>query len=202
MQLWILCSLPIIAALIGYVTNYLAVKMLFHPREKVKILFLEIQGIFPKRQEVLGERLGEVVARELVSIEDITAKIKEVSQSDAMTEAMDEHLEHLIRKKLPEMFPMMAMFLNDEMVEKIKGAFASELLQMTDQFTDKMSEDLKESLHIQSMVKDKVVQFSSEKLEAILFEIMKKEFQFIEILGGVLGFVIGSVQAGIVYFGN
>lgn len=202
MQNWILFLLPFIAAIIGYATNYVAVKMLFHPRKKIKLLFFEIQGIFPKRQEVLGQRLGEVVARELVSVDDITLKIKDAARSDTVIEAIDEHLEKVIRNKLPEMFPMMSMFLNDELIAKIKGVFREEILNMTEHFTSKMSEDLKQNLDIEGIVKEKVSNFSSDKLEAILFQIMSKEFRFIEIIGGVLGFFIGIVQVGLVYWSN
>jgi uncharacterized membrane protein YheB (UPF0754 family) len=43
-------------------------------------------------------------------------------------------------------------------------------------------------------VREKVESFSSDKLEDMLFSIMKKEFRFIEIVGGVLGFFIGLLQ--------
>ena len=55
--------LPFIAALIGWVTNFLAIKMLFHPRKEIKILFLSIQGIFPKRQNELADKIGDLVAK-------------------------------------------------------------------------------------------------------------------------------------------
>ena len=51
----ILLLLPIIAALIGWSTNYLAVKMLFHPRLPLRIMGFSIQGVFPKRQKQLAD---------------------------------------------------------------------------------------------------------------------------------------------------
>ena len=44
---WTWCLLPVIAAAIGWGTNYLAVRMLFHPREERCILGLRVQGVFP-----------------------------------------------------------------------------------------------------------------------------------------------------------
>lgn len=44
---------PVICALIGWFTNFLAVKMLFHPHKPIKIGPFTIQGIFPKRQSWL-----------------------------------------------------------------------------------------------------------------------------------------------------
>jgi len=61
-------TLPFIAAIIGWFTNFLAVKMLFYPREKIKILFFELQGVFPKRQELLAVRIGKLVADDLLSV--------------------------------------------------------------------------------------------------------------------------------------
>lgn len=46
---------------------------------------------------------------------------------------------------------------------------------------------------------EKVKNFSSDKLEEILYSIMKKEFVFIEIIGAVLGFLIGVIQILITY---
>jgi len=42
-----------------------------------------------------------------------------------------------------------------------------------------------------------VSSFSSDKLEEILQSVMSKEFRFIEVIGGVLGFVIGLIQMGL-----
>ena len=49
------------------------------------------------------------------------------------------------------------------------------------------------------MVREKVSSFSSDKLEEILFAIMKREFRFVELVGAVLGFLIGSVQLAITW---
>jgi uncharacterized membrane protein YheB (UPF0754 family) len=49
-------------------------------------------------------------------------------------------------------------------------------------------------LDVREVVRDKVLAVSSDKLEQLLFELMKKEFRFIEWVGAVLGFTIGCIQ--------
>jgi uncharacterized membrane protein YheB (UPF0754 family) len=44
------------------------------------------------------------------------------------------------------------------------------------------------------MVREKVANFSSDKLEDILQGVMKREFRFVEAIGGVFGFLIGVAQ--------
>lgn len=51
-----------------------------------------------------------------------------------------------------------------------------------------------DAVDIESAIASKVFNFSSDKLEEILISIMKKEFRFVEISGGILGFIIGLVQ--------
>jgi uncharacterized membrane protein YheB (UPF0754 family) len=53
---------------------------------------------------------------------------------------------------------------------------------------------LKGELDLEHIVYNKVSAFSSDKLESILYQIMSKEFRFVELIGAVIGFIIGLVQ--------
>ena len=197
---WILLLLPFIAALIGWMTNYIAVKMLFHPKEPKNFLGITFHGVFPKRQHALAEKLGQLVADELFSISDVSAKIKEFATSDEAMNEVGKRIEMTIRNKLVQAFPMLAMFLSDEMVEKVTGLFKNELKDFLSATSQGMGEKLEENLNVQEMVKERVNAFSSQKLEELLNQLMKKEFKFIELVGAILGFFIGCIQLGISFF--
>ncbi|HBF44351.1 MAG TPA: DUF445 domain-containing protein, partial [Clostridiales bacterium] len=65
---------PIIGAIIGYVTNYIAVKMLFRPYKQKRIGKLKIPftpGIIPKRQPQIAKAVGKAVGENLFTEEDI-----------------------------------------------------------------------------------------------------------------------------------
>ena len=197
---WLLFLLPLIAALIGWMTNYIAVKMLFHPKEPKKIVGITFHGVFPKRQNVLAKKLGQLVADELFSVSDVSAKIKEFATSDEAMNEVGKRIEMTIRNKLVQAFPMLAMFLTDEMVEKVTGLFKNELKDFLSATSQGMGEKLEENLNVEAMVKERVNAFSSEKLEKLLNQLMKKEFKFIELVGAILGFLIGCLQLVISLF--
>ncbi len=197
---WLLFLLPLIAALIGWMTNYIAVKMLFHPKEPKKIVGITFHGVFPKRQNILAEKLGQLVADELFSVSDVSAKIKEFATSDEAMNEVGKRIEMTIRNKLVQAFPMLAMFLTDEMVEKVTGLFKNELKDFLSATSQGMGEKLEENLNVEAMVKERVNAFSSEKLEKLLNQLMKKEFKFIELVGAILGFLIGCLQLVISLF--
>ncbi len=187
-------TLPIIAAITGWITNYLAIKMLFHPKKKVKLLFFSIQGIFPKRQHLLAERLGRVVSKELFSFQDIKDRFTSTSTAIEINKVLDEKLEDFLDVKLKSTMPMLAMFLNKDSKAKIKDTLHLEFQNILPDILNKYSDKLERDIDIEEIVAQKVSAFSSDKLEQILVSIMKKEFKLIEILGGVLGFMIGIIQ--------
>lgn len=69
---------PIMGTVIGYGTNYLAVKMLFRPRNEVKILGHTLPftpGAIPKGKPRLAKAIGNVVGNTLITQDDIKEKL-------------------------------------------------------------------------------------------------------------------------------
>ena len=190
--------LPILAALIGWITNYLAIKMLFHPHQPKKILGLTFQGVFPKRQAQIAEKLGDLVANELFSMKDVAQKIEDLSTQPEALEEVGKRIEQTIRGKLISAFPMLSMFLSDEMIEKVTSLFKGELEDFLRVSSQGLAVKMEESVDIQNLVREKVQAFSSNKIEELLLGFMEQEFRFIEKIGAVLGFLIGCIQVFLV----
>ena len=72
-----------------------------------------------------------------------------------------------------------------------------EIALLLPEIINQYTESLSKKIDIEKMVTEKVSNFSSDKLEEILQSVMSKEFRFIEVIGGVLGFVIGLIQMGL-----
>jgi len=194
----LLFLLPLIAALIGWATNYLAIKMLFHPREPKKILGLSFQGVFPKRQNQIAEKLGTLVANELFSMKDIGQRIEELSTQPEAMEEVGKRIEKTIRGKLISAFPMLSMFLSDDMIEKVTNLFKGELEDFMKASASGLAVKMEDSIDVEALVREKVSTFSSDKVEELLIGFMEQEFRFIEKIGAVLGFFIGCVQVALV----
>ena len=94
--------------------------------------------------------------------------------------------------------PMVAMFMNSDLADKIKKSLAQSLSEAIPHLVDMLGEKLDDAVDIHEIVRKKVESFSSDKLEEILFSIMTKEFRFIEVIGAVLGFFIGVVQVALI----
>ncbi|SVE16470.1 uncharacterized protein METZ01_LOCUS469324, partial [marine metagenome] len=158
-----------------------------------------IQGIFPKRQKAFAEKLGAVVANELFSIKEVTSKLIEKSDSQ---EVLNE-IRNGIRAAIDEFMEKNLALANFLVSDKMKWDIAH---QMTEVFrpqlrrlAKRMSREIENDMDVETIVREKVANFSSDKLEEILFAIMKREFRFVEMVGAVLGFLIGSGQLAITW---
>jgi len=196
---WTWLLLPVIAAAIGWGTNHLAVRMLFHPREERRILGLRVQGVFPKRQQALAEKLGQLVARELFSMEDVRRHLQGDEFVAHVTKVIETKVDEFLQNNLMEAIPMAAMFLGSDMVDKIKHSLVECLARAVPELGELFIGHLEKNMDVEAVVREKVAAFSSDKLEEMLLGIMQREFRFIEGVGAVLGFVIGLAQLGILW---
>ncbi|TAE17029.1 MAG: DUF445 family protein [Bacteroidetes bacterium] len=189
-----LLLLPVISAFIGWFTNWVAIKMLFHPQKPVKFLGITVQGVFPKNQAKFAQNLGRMVSNELLSFADIEAKITNPANLQKVMPLVETHIDDFLRKKLAESMPVISMFIGDKTIEQLKMVFMAELQTLFPQLLGNYMQQLQTDLDLEKIVTEKVAAFSTQKLEALLVQIIAKEFRFIEILGGILGFIIGVFQ--------
>ena len=86
--------LTIVGALIGWITNILAIKLLFRPLKPIKIPFTPfvILGLIPKRRAELAKVIGEVVAHELISVDEML--------EEAIRDEDLQHIKGYVKRKI------------------------------------------------------------------------------------------------------
>lgn len=95
---------------------------------------------------------------------------------------------------------MIAMFLNESALNKIKDAIKGSIMENKDQIIGMLFETLEKNVDFKEIIVEKVDGFSLEELERITFSLAKKELKHIEIIGAILGGLIGVVQFVITVF--
>ena len=194
-----LCLSTVICAFIGWITNFIAIKMLFHPRRPVQVGSLTVQGIFPKRQKALAMNLAAVIEGELLSHDDIRQAMQRPEFSARLKERILDGFSEFLSTRLGGLNPMIAMFLDGPMMEKVKGLLDKELDRIVPGLLETATGELENSLDFRRIIQDKIENLSMERLEILLMSIMAREFRFIEVVGAVLGAFIGLIQ-GLLFF--
>ena len=184
----------------GWITTWIAIKMLFHPRKPIKILGLTIQGIFPKNQRLIAEKLGQVVGKELLSFDEIEQKVTNPENLQKLRPDIEHHIDNFLRNKLKDVFPMLSMLIGEKTILQLKDAFLLELESLFPVLMKGYMAKLEKDLDLEKIVTEKVASFSTQKLEDILNQITKKEFTFLEFVGGFFGFIIGLIEIAVAIF--
>jgi len=76
-DLW-LWAVPLVSAGIGYVTNWVAIRMLFRPHEEKRVLNVRVPftpGLIPRRRDDLARSIGRSVRRYLLTQEAVSARL-------------------------------------------------------------------------------------------------------------------------------
>jgi uncharacterized membrane protein YheB (UPF0754 family) len=193
---WWFYTIPFISAFIHWLTIWMALKLLFHPRRPKRILGFTMQGVFPKRQRQIAESLGRIVGQELLSFGDIEKAITDPENVQRILPQVEQHVDHFLRNKLKETMPMIAMFIGDKTISQLKTVFMKELEELFPVIMKNYVTHLREDLDLEKMVVEKIAGFSNDRLETMLNEFLTKEFRFVEVIGAVLGFLIGLLQIG------
>lgn len=186
--------LIVIGSMIGWVTNYIAIKMLFRPYKEINLGIFKIQGLIPKRRHEIGISLADTIQKELISIDDIMKKLENANLDVQMEKVIDNILEKKLATEITAKFPMIAMFLNESALNKIKEAIKGSIMENKDQIISMLFETLEKNVDFKEIIIEKVDAFSLEELERITFSLAKKELKHIEIIGAVLGGLIGIAQ--------
>ncbi|NLW44786.1 MAG: DUF445 family protein [Syntrophomonadaceae bacterium] len=190
-----LLAVPLISAMIGYLTNVVAIKMLFHPREPIRLLGLEIEGLLPRRQEAIANKIGEVVERELLSVEDLVSQFSNPEMQDKMVKIVSEKVRTRLEEAMPRLIPQNLARILADLVE---GVLVRESRNLVPQMTESAGRHLTEEIRVSEIVRNRILALDVMQLEGLVREVASRELRLIEVMGGVLGFLIGLVQVAII----
>ena len=186
--------LPPIAALIGWFTNFVAVRMIFRPHRPIRLPGFTLQGLLPKRRREFAESIGATVEDHLLSADDIKKLLEDPEVKDRLEDAAREKIDHFIQVKLIGNNPMLGAFLKGPFVDGLKDGLVKEVGVMLSEGVVLLGDHLDDNLQLKKIVQEKIEGFDMAKLEQIVLRVAKKELVAIEILGAVLGFIVGVGQ--------
>jgi uncharacterized membrane protein YheB (UPF0754 family) len=198
MNWWLLIIIPLLSAFIGWASNWLLIKLLFHPQKPVRLPGFTIQGIYPKRQKQLAAQLSALVSKELFSFTELEARITHPDNFKKIMPTVEEHVDDFLRNKLKEAFPMIGMLIGDRTISTLKTIFMNELETLFPVIMKAYMQNLQKELDVEKLISDKIATFTPDKLETILYQTMGKELRLSGLVGAAVGLIMGLVQVGII----
>ncbi|MFT4539183.1 MAG: uncharacterized membrane protein YheB (UPF0754 family) [Planctomycetota bacterium] len=193
LTIWIV--VPLLGGLIGYATNRIAVMMIFRPYEPRRVLGIRFHGLIPRRQADMAKSIGGVVGGHLLGHDDIMGALGEVD----LTQLAEKVIDRGLGPKIDELrkLPLVGGFLTDERVHDLKAQMASAISDNKELLISEFERAMESGIDVQEIVSRKVAAFPVQRLEELILEVASRELRSIEVLGGVLGVLIGFGQVAV-----
>ena len=183
-----------ISATIGWITNWVAIKMLFRPHKEINFGLFKIQGLIPKRRAEIGSGIANIIQNELISVKDVISNIDREEFSKRLDSSIDKVLEKNLKAKVKEKFPVLQMFFTDRMAKDVSNTIKDIIMENQEKIFEIFSNYVEENINFEVIISDKISNFSLDKLEEIITLLAKKELKHIEVIGAILGGLIGVAQ--------
>ena len=184
----------LISGAIGWITNWVAIKMLFRPHKEINFGLFKIQGLIPKRRAEIGSGIANIIQNELISVKDVISNIDREEFSKRLNALIDEVLDKNLKKKVKEKFPFLQMFFTDKIAKDVGNTIKDIIMGNQEKIFEIFSNYAEENIDFEVIISDKISNFSLDKLEEIITFLAKKELKHIEVIGAILGMLIGAVQ--------
>ena len=172
-------TLPAAGALVGYVTNWIAIHMIFEPAEPVEILggLVEIQGMFESRQVEVSDEFGDFMQKRVLTAAELL--------QDMALGGEDGDLYKFLRRHLPYPIPSEILTAAVDGIAKIAAdpvKYADVHLYVNDRL------DIRETLS------RRLKTLSPTEFEDLLHPVFQEDEITLIATGGVLGFTAGGLQ--------
>ncbi|RJX21988.1 MAG: DUF445 family protein [Ammonifex sp.] len=188
--------IPLVGAFIGWVTNRLAVKLLFRPYRPYRLLKWTIQGVLPKRRYELAGSIGGIIEQEILSLDDILQHLKERDVPERTVALLREAIRGAVLEKAPAWVPVA---VKKPLAEAVSDLVRDRLPFLIDWLVESFGETLKREVSLSQLIETKLNQFPLEDLERVVFKVTAREIRHIEVMGALLGFLIGLLQVGLLF---
>ena len=127
---WQIILMPFIGGVIGWVTNMLAIKMMFRPRRPIKVPLLPItfQGLLPKCKAELASNTGKAIEEELLPVEVLIEQLENGDYQEELVKMVGGHVNERLYRSLPRVFPeslktMLSQYVKDMVAQELPPLF-------------------------------------------------------------------------------
>jgi len=143
--------------------------------------------------QTLDEKMPEI-------INDLTSGIKNILQEDRVKNSIVGTVSNSLKVMIGEDTKIINDILEISANDKIK--LDNYILEKLTTAVDRQIENILSSINIKTLVSDRIDSLDMLKVERIILDVLSNQLKYVELFGGILGFLMGMFQAALTYFLN
>eukprot|EP00804_Cyclotella_cryptica_P018302 CCRYP_017667-RA/>CCRYP_017667-RA protein AED:0.06 eAED:0.06 QI:166/1/0.8/1/0.5/0.4/5/1199/414 len=191
--------LPVFGFLVGWETNWLALKVIFRPLNPHKIGPFTIHGIFLKRQQEVSETFARVNCVEILHTKAIWERILTGPLSPNFYAMLRAHSIVFTEKLVGGMKPLAITAMGSRQFSEMKEEIAKKIAENLPAIMPHSYEYTTDALDMENTIREKMQGLSYAEFEGVLHPAFEEDEILLIFVGGVLGAIAGAVQLAIFY---
>ena len=189
--------LPIGGVVIGYVTNWVALWMIFEPVEERRIGPLKIHGLFMRRQPEVADVYAGIIADDIVTLANMGDELLTGPQSDRTRWMIEDRLRPAVDRSVGRVAAggpgrrRHAPLRRDSRVARQRGG------RVHDDAAHRPRVQRQQSGAVRKLIAARMLELPSADFQEMLRSAMKEDEWLLLLHGAVLGFVAGLLHLAI-----
>lgn len=195
---WIL---PLFGLLVGYATNWLALKLIFQPVEPIKFLGMTFQGLFIKRQNEVSKEYAFMLAHDIFTFDRIFAAIINGPTKDRFVNLVASHANKAIDDGVGISEPVIKLVTGKRKYEKMKNIVVDKTVQEIPKSVQPVFPYAEEAMDLETTFRTRMQSLSSEDFVDFLRPVFQEDELKLILVGAALGMLAGIGQLVFVFGG-
>ncbi|GAC13586.1 DUF445 domain-containing protein [Aliiglaciecola lipolytica] len=188
---WIL---PLGGLIVGYATNWIAIKIIFEPKKPIRLFGITFQGMFLKRQKEVSEVYSDIIEKKLINSKNITDIVLHGSGSAQLLELIELHVNDAIERYVAIAQPYFALGVGSEKYYKMKELAVQLIFDSSDKYLQYAHDYANGALQVGDDLCARMQMLSPEEFEGVLRPAYQADEWKLILVGAVLGMIAGFMQ--------
>jgi uncharacterized membrane protein YheB (UPF0754 family) len=189
--------LPIGGVIIGYITNWVALWMIFEPIEPHRFGPFKVHGLFIRRQPEVSEVYGEIIAEDIVTLRNIGEELLDGPSADRTRQMIEDSMRPAVDRAAGPARLAVKVALGPDQYDTIRESVATEAVDYTMRpFTDPEF-NRRQSAKVKELFAERMRELPYGDFSELLRSAMREDEWLLLLHGAVLGFVAGCIHLAI-----
>lgn len=184
--------LPAGGLAVGYITNFLALRLVFEPHEPINFGFFQLQGLLHKRKNEVAERFASVMADDVLSPENMLVTITEGSSKDRMFGLVENRIGIVFEEYKRD--PMTAMLMSPERISQAKDDLLEQMRTRKPEPDGLIHSFVDKAVALRGQLSSKLQALDAQSFEGVLRPAFRADEWKLFVTGAVLGTIAGVLQ--------
>ncbi|GAB3494993.1 uncharacterized protein DUF445 [Amycolatopsis cihanbeyliensis] len=187
--------LPVFGVLIGWFTDWLALKMIFLPREPKRFFGVYTwQGVFQRRRHQVAADYGDMIASEIITIPNLLEAILRGPKSDRLFGLIQREVQRTVDQQASVVKPVVAAAVGSRRFQEMKRAAAKKAAERVPLTIRHAEEYAVNALDVRNTIVDRMRQLTPVEFEGLLRPAFRQDEWKLIAVGAIIGGLVGELQ--------